>query len=49
MNIKKIKENPYRKYSVKRLPNDVEYRQQSVTDEEIFYSKEKKAYYVISK
>ncbi len=49
MTIKKISENPYRKHSVKKLPADAEYRQQSVTDEEIFYSNEKKAYYVISK
>lgn len=49
MNIKKIKENPYRKYSVKRLPDDVEYRQQSINDDEIYYSKKELAYYVVSK
>ena len=49
MIIKKVSENPYRKNTVKKLHTDAEYRQQSVTDEEIFYSKEKKAYYVISK
>jgi len=49
MVIKKIVENPFRKYPVKLLPKDAEYKQQSVNDEEIYYSKLKQAYYVIVK
>ena len=48
MKIKKIVENPFRKYEVKKLPSDIEYRQQSVNDEPIYYSKLKKAYYVVT-
>lgn len=47
MIVEKIKENPYRKYTVKKLPNDVEYRQQSVNDDPIYYSKSEQAYYVL--
>jgi len=48
MKIKKVIENPYKKYTVKHLPKDAEYRQQSVNDDEIYYSKSKQAYYVVS-
>ena len=49
MIIKKIIEKPYRKYIVKNLPKDAEYRQQSVEDDEIYYSKSKQCYYVVIK
>ncbi len=49
MKIKKITENPYHKHEVKNLPNDAEYRQQNVDDNEIYYSKSKQAYYVVIK
>lgn len=48
MKIKRIVENPFRKYEVKRLPKDAEYIQQSINNEEIYYSKSKQAYYVIT-
>lgn len=47
MKIKKIIENPFRRYEVKNLPKDAEYRQQSVDDNKIYYSKMKKCYYVV--
>jgi len=49
MNIEKIIEKPWHKYKVKKLPKDAEYRQQSVNDDPIYYSKSKLAYYVVSK
>lgn len=48
MKIKKIIEKPFRKYEVKKIPKDAEYRQQSVNDEPVYYSKLKKSYYVIT-
>lgn len=48
MVIKKIVEKPFGKYKVKKLPKDAEYKQQSVNDEDIYYSKSKQAYYVVS-
>ena len=48
MKIKRIVESPFRKYEVKRLPKDAEYIQQSINNEEIYYSKSKQAYYVIT-
>jgi hypothetical protein len=47
MKIKKIAENTFRKHEVKKLPNDAEYRMQSVNDEPIYYSKQKQSYYII--
>jgi hypothetical protein len=47
MKIKKITENPFRKHEVTKLPKDAEYRQQSVDDNEIYYSKSKQAYYLV--
>jgi len=47
MKIKKITENPFRKHEVKNLPKDAEYRQQSVDDNKIYYSKTKQSYYVV--
>ena len=47
MKILKVVEKPFRKYAVKNLPKDAEYRQQSVDDNEIYYSKTKQSYYVV--
>lgn len=47
MRIKKIIEKPFRKYEVKNLPKDAEYRQQSVNDNKIYFSKIKQCYYVV--
>jgi len=47
MIIKKIIENASRKYTVKNLPRDAEYKQQSVNDDKIYYSKTKQSYYVV--
>lgn len=47
MKILKIVESPFRKYIVKNLPKDAEYSQQSVDDNEIYYSKTKQCYYVV--
>lgn len=38
---------PYRKYTVKKLPKDAEYRQQSINDNEVYYSKIKQSYYEV--
>jgi len=48
MTIKKIIENPYHKQTVKNLPADAEYRQQTVDDNEIYYSKVEQCYYVVA-
>jgi len=47
MIIKRIKENPYRKYTVKHLPKDAEYIQDNVNGNRIYYSKIKQSYYVV--
>jgi len=47
MIIKKISQNPFRKHTVKNLPKDAEYRQQSINDNKIYYSKVKQCYYII--
>jgi len=49
MKILRIKEKPFHRYEVKKLPKDAEYVQHSINDEEIYYSKLKQAYYVIIK
>lgn len=48
MKVKRIVESPFRKYEVKKLPKDAEYVQHSVNSEEIYYSKLKQAYYIIT-
>jgi hypothetical protein len=49
MKIKRIIEKPFHRYEVKKLPKDAEYVQHSINDEEIYYSKAKQAYYVVTK
>lgn len=49
MKIKRIVENPFRRYEVKKLPKDAKYVQHSINDEEIYYSKLKQAYYVMTR
>jgi hypothetical protein len=38
---------PYRKYNVKNMPKDVEYRQQSINDNAVYYSKTKQSHYEV--
>lgn len=40
---------PFRKYTVKNLPKDAKYSQQSVNGNEVYYSKEKQSYYEVIK
>ena len=47
MKIMKVKHDPYRKYEVKKLPKDLEYVQQDIKDNEIYFSKTQQAYFVI--
>jgi len=47
MKIKKIAQNPFRKYEVKNLPKDAEYKQQSVNGNKVYYSKIKQCYYEV--
>ncbi len=49
MKIMKVKEKPYRKYEVKNLPKDSEYRQHDVNNNEIYFSEAKQSYYVVIK
>lgn len=49
MKILRIKENPFRKWKVKNLPNDAEYRQDDVNGNPIYYSEVKNCYYVVVK
>jgi hypothetical protein len=46
MKISKVTHDPYKRRTVKRMPKDIRYVQQSVNDERIFYSESEKAYYV---
>ena len=52
MTIKKIVECPnnkirFKKHIVKQLPIDAKYKQQTVEDNEVYYSELKNAYYVV--
>lgn len=47
MKIKKIVENPFRKYEVKNLPKDSKYMQDDVNGNMVYYSELKKSYYVV--
>ena len=47
--IYKVKHNPYKKYIVKKMPKDVEYKQQTVNDYPCYYSRSEDAYYFIKK
>lgn len=47
MIIKKIVEEPFRKYSVKKLPKDAEERGYNINNEKLYYSKLKQSYYVV--
>jgi len=49
MKILKIKENPFRKREVKKLPEDAIYIQHSINDNEVYYSKTKNCYYEVIK
>jgi hypothetical protein len=49
MKIIKVSQNPFRKHEVKNLPKDAEYRQQSINDNEVYYSETKQSYYEIIK
>jgi len=40
---------PFRKYTVKNLPRDAEYRQQSVNGDAVYYSIAKQSYYEVIK
>lgn len=48
MQIKRIVENPFRKYTVKNLPKDAEKRGYSVNNDKLYYSKSKQSYYVVT-
>lgn len=45
--IYKVKHNPYKKYIVKKMPKDAEYKQQTVNDYPCYYSRSEDAYYFI--
>lgn len=47
MIIKKIIANPFRKHTVKNLPEDAEYSQQSVNGNKVYFSKSKQCYYEV--
>ena len=47
--IYKVKHNPYKKYIVKKMPKDAEYKQQTVNDYPCYYSRSEDAYYFIKK
>ena len=45
MKIIKVTHDPYNKRTVKCMPKDIKYRQQTVNGEYLFYSESKNAYY----
>lgn len=47
--IYKVKHNPYKKYIVKKMPKDAEYKQQTVNGYPCYYSRSEDAYYFIKK
>mgnify|MGYP000844867408 CR=1 FL=1 len=49
MKILRINEKPFRKWEVKKLPEDAIYIQHSINDNEVYYSKIKNCYYEIIK
>lgn len=49
MKILRINEKPFRKWEVKKLPEDATYIQHSINDNEVYYSKIKNCYYEIIK
>jgi myo-inositol-hexaphosphate 3-phosphohydrolase len=48
MTIKRIRENPNRKYTVKHLPKDSKYIQNDINGNKIYYSKMKQGYYLVT-
>lgn len=46
MKIVKVTHDPYKRRTVKHMPKDIRYVQQTVNNERTFYSESQKAYYV---